>query len=111
MTNEYELAGPTREGLIWEKEDLLAPLRSGQLAAPHPMAPGTTDTQYYRGEVSGPAPEQVAWVREHRPDDPSLPDVAGQEPGTEPGTGTGMVTGTVTTGATAVATGASGHTR
>jgi len=75
MTTEYELAGPTREGLIWEKEDLLAPLRSGQLSAPHPMVPGTTDTEYYRGEVTGPAPEQVAWVRDHRPDDPSLPAV------------------------------------
>ena len=29
MTNEYELAGPTRAGMIWEKQDLLAPLRSG----------------------------------------------------------------------------------
>jgi len=80
MTNEYELAGPTREGLIWEKEDLLAPLRSGQLSAPHPMAPGTTDTEYYRGEVTGSAPEQVAWVREHRPDDPSLASVDTPQP-------------------------------
>jgi len=72
MTNEYELTGPTREGLIWEKEDLLAPLRDGMLAAPHPMVPGTEDTQYYRGEVTGPTPEQVAWVAEHRPDDPTL---------------------------------------
>jgi NADH-quinone oxidoreductase subunit I len=75
MTNEYELAGPTREGLIWEKEDLLAPLRSGMLAAPHPMVPGTADTQYYRNEISGPTEEQVEWVREHRPDDPSLETV------------------------------------
>lgn len=73
MTNEYELAGPTREGMIWEKEDLLAPLEQDMLAAPHPMVPGTTDTEYYRGEVSGPVAEQVAWVREHRPDDPTLP--------------------------------------
>jgi len=72
MTNEYEMAGPTREGLIWEKEDLLAPLQSGMLAAPHPMVPGTTDTEYYRGEITGPAQEQIDWVREHRPDDPSL---------------------------------------
>lgn len=72
MTNEYELTGPTRAGLIFEKEDLLAPLRDGMLAAPHPMVPGTEDTQYYRGEVTGPTPEQVAWVAEHRPDDPTL---------------------------------------
>jgi NADH-quinone oxidoreductase subunit I len=37
------------------------------------MVPGTSDTEYYRGEVSGPVAEQVDWVREHRPDDPTLP--------------------------------------
>lgn len=74
MTNEYELAGPTREGLIFEKEDLLAPLEAKMLAAPHPMVPGTTDADYYRGHVSGPVPEQELWVRAHRPDDPTLPE-------------------------------------
>ena len=77
MTNEYELAGPTRAGMIWEKQDLLAPLREGMLAAPHPMVEGTTDTEYYRGEISGPTDAQRAWVREHRPDDPTLPEGAG----------------------------------
>jgi NADH-quinone oxidoreductase subunit I len=72
MTNEFELAGPTREGLIFEKKDLLAPMGDGMLAAPHPMVAGTTDTEYYRGEVTGPTPEQTAWVAEHRPDDPTL---------------------------------------
>ncbi len=74
MTNEYELAGPTREGLIYEKQDLLAPMGANMLAGPHPMAPGTTDDSYYRGEVAGPAEEQFAWVREHRPEDPTLPE-------------------------------------
>ncbi|MFB9955083.1 NADH-quinone oxidoreductase subunit NuoI [Cellulomonas denverensis] len=73
MTNEFELAGPTREGLIFEKQDLLAPLADGMLAAPHPMVEGTTDTEYYRGEVTAPTPAQVEWVGEHRPEDPSLP--------------------------------------
>ncbi len=72
MTNDYELAGPTRAGMIYEKQDLLAPLAEGMLAAPHPMVEGTTDTEYYRGEVTAPAAEQVEWVREHRPDDPTL---------------------------------------
>ncbi len=72
MTNDYELAGPSRAGLIYEKHDLLGPMASGMLAAPHPMAPGTDDTSYYRGEVNAATPEQVEWVREHRPDDPSL---------------------------------------
>jgi NADH-quinone oxidoreductase subunit I len=71
------------------------------LAAPHPMVPGTEDTQYYRGEVTGPTPEQVAWVAEHRPDDPTLDAAraaAGQGTGaaTAPSAGTpATATGTV----------------
>ncbi|WP_245792451.1 NADH-quinone oxidoreductase subunit NuoI [Bowdeniella nasicola] len=76
MTNEYELAGPTREGLIYEKQDLLAPLEAGMLAAPHPMVADTTDTSYYRGEVTGPTQEQIDWVRANRPDDPTLANVS-----------------------------------
>ena len=41
MTNEYEIADDKREKLIWEKEDLLAPLRAGMLMPPHPMYPGS----------------------------------------------------------------------
>ncbi|ACQ81465.1 NADH-quinone oxidoreductase, chain I [Beutenbergia cavernae DSM 12333] len=73
MTNDFELAGPTREGLIFTKDELLAPLREGQLAAPHPMVAGTVDDDYYRGEVTGPTTDQVDWVAEQRPDDPTLP--------------------------------------
>lgn len=72
MTNEYELAGPSRSGLIYEKQDLLGPLGSGMLAAPHPMAPGTTAESYYRGEVAQATPDQVEWVAEHRPQDQTL---------------------------------------
>lgn len=72
MTNDFELAGPTREGLIYEKDDLLAPLEDGMLAAPHPMVPGTQDNDYYRGDVIGTVQAQVDWVKEHRPDEPSL---------------------------------------
>ncbi len=72
MTNEYELAGPSRAGLIYEKQDLLGPMMPGMLAAPHPMAPGTEDTSYYRGEVASATPEQVDWVAENRPEDETL---------------------------------------
>ncbi len=58
MTNEYELADETREKLIFEKADLLAPLRQGMLAPPHPMYPGMEDVNYYRGEVKGSHPSQ-----------------------------------------------------
>jgi NADH-quinone oxidoreductase subunit I len=58
MTNEYELANDKREKLIFEKEDLLAPLRQGMLAPPHPMYPGMTDTNYYNGDVKQAHPSQ-----------------------------------------------------
>ena len=83
MTNEYELAGPTREGLIFEKQDLLAPMGANMLAAPHPMVPGTTDTSYYQGVVTAPVAEQQAWVRAHRPDDKTLPENVGRESSAE----------------------------
>jgi NADH-quinone oxidoreductase subunit I len=72
MTNEYELTGPSRQGMIYEKHDLLGPMLPGMLGAPHPMVPGTDDTSYYRREVSAAVPQQVEWVREKRPDDPTL---------------------------------------
>jgi NADH-quinone oxidoreductase subunit I len=58
MTNEYELADNQRGKLIFEKEDLLAPLRQGMLPPPHPMYPGADDGSYYRGEVTGAHPSQ-----------------------------------------------------
>lgn len=52
MTNEYELADDDRGRLIFTKDQLLAPLREGMLAPPHPMAAGATDTDYYQGKVT-----------------------------------------------------------
>ncbi|MFC7406985.1 NADH-quinone oxidoreductase subunit NuoI [Georgenia alba] len=85
MTNEFELAGPTREGLIYEKQDLLAPMLEGMLAAPHPMVEGTDDDDYYRGDVTGPTEDQVEWVRAHRPDDATL--ATARTTAAEPSTG------------------------
>lgn len=72
MSNEFEIAGPTREGLIYEKQDILVPLEDGMLAPPHPMPAGASHLQYYRGEITGPTQSQIDWVREHRSDDPTL---------------------------------------
>ena len=82
MTNEYELTGPTRAGLIYEKTDLLGPMLPGMVAAPHPMVPGTTEKDYYRGAVTEAVPEQQAWVDARN----RVDDGAG-EAGTEVGTG------------------------
>ncbi|MPV50508.1 MULTISPECIES: NADH-quinone oxidoreductase subunit NuoI [unclassified Pseudactinotalea] len=76
MSNEFELAGQTRAEMIYTKDELLAPLRDGMLAAPHPMVEGTTDVDYYKGEVTGPTRSQVDWVREHRPHDETLDSAA-----------------------------------
>jgi NADH-quinone oxidoreductase subunit I len=48
MTNEYEIADDNRESLIWTKEELLAPLREGMEAPPHPMRLDDTEQDYYR---------------------------------------------------------------
>jgi NADH-quinone oxidoreductase subunit I len=53
MTNEFELADDSRESLIFEKQDLLAPLLPGMEPAPHDMPPGTTEKDYYRGNITG----------------------------------------------------------
>ena len=58
MTNEYELADDSRAKLIFEKEDLLAPLRQGTLMPPHPMYPDMDDSNYYKGDVKEAHPSQ-----------------------------------------------------
>ena len=59
MTNEYELADDSRAKLIYEKQDLLAPLLPGMVAPPHAMYPGTTERDYYANKVTGASPEQT----------------------------------------------------
>lgn len=58
MTHEYELADNQRGKLIFEKEDLLAPLRNGMVQPPHPMYPNTDHHSYYRGEIVASHPSQ-----------------------------------------------------
>jgi len=56
MTNEYELADRTRESLIYEKKDLLAPLLPGMTEPPHEMQLGSDERDYYLGLTSGSQP-------------------------------------------------------
>src|SRR6185437_11651382 len=65
MTNEYELADHSRAALIFEKDQLLAPLRAGMVGAPHPMVAGMEERDYYQGKVDAATPEQQQWVNEH----------------------------------------------
>jgi NADH-quinone oxidoreductase subunit I len=60
MTHEYELADRSREALIYEKKDLLAPMLPGMVPAPHSMVEGTTEKDYYDGLVTGATPAQMA---------------------------------------------------
>ena len=84
MTNEYELAGPTRAGLIYEKQDLLGPMLPGMVAAPHPMVPGTTEQDYYRGSVTEAVPEQQQWVEARAAERAAAERAAEREPETAP---------------------------
>ncbi len=72
MGNEYELADTSRARLIYEKQDLLAPLLPGMLPAPHPMPAGMDENDYYKGRVTGATPEQQEWAearkKAERPD-------------------------------------------
>ena len=53
MTNVYEMADDNRQDLILGKDKLLAPLQPGMTPAPHPMAPGASDEDYYLGRITG----------------------------------------------------------
>jgi hypothetical protein len=69
MTNEYELADDNRADLIYEKQDLLAPLLPGMEEPPHPMRLGDDEGDYYRGTFrspsSGSAPSSTPSSREN----------------------------------------------
>ncbi|GAB87463.1 NADH-quinone oxidoreductase subunit NuoI [Gordonia rubripertincta] len=74
MTNDYELADDNRADLIYEKDRLLAPLAPDVEPPPHAMAPGATEENYYRGEVTSdgrvvplPTPTVREGAREPRP--------------------------------------------
>jgi NADH-quinone oxidoreductase subunit I len=62
MTNFYELADDNRSKLIYEKSQLLAPIQEGMVSAPHPMAAGMRERDYYQGKVAKATPEQRAWA-------------------------------------------------
>jgi NADH-quinone oxidoreductase chain I len=72
MTNEYELADTSRQSLIYTKEQLLAGLTDGMVPPPHAMQPGTTEKDYYKGQVTRASDEQLAeYAREQAAGDES----------------------------------------
>ena len=62
MTNFYELADDNRADLIFTKDQLLAPLQEGMVAAPHPMVEGLEERDYYQGKVAAATDAQREWV-------------------------------------------------
>ena len=52
---------------IYEKDRLLAPLKPDMAAPPHALRPGTTQDDYYRGDITA-APEQPAPEQEPNPE-------------------------------------------
>jgi NADH-quinone oxidoreductase subunit I len=49
MTNHFELSEFTREEMIYEKHQLLAPLLPGMEAPPHPRRLGNSEKEYFLG--------------------------------------------------------------
>ena len=60
MTNEFELADNSRTKLIYEKEDLLAPILPGMAQPPHSMIDDYVAQDYYDGKVKAASAEQFA---------------------------------------------------
>ena len=58
MTTFFELSGPTRESMIFTKDQLLVPLSDQMEAPPHPMAAGSTTKDYYLGKITGPVAKE-----------------------------------------------------
>jgi NADH-quinone oxidoreductase subunit I len=70
MTTEYELSRPSREGLVFTKEMLLAPLRGGAKPPPHTDEEvAARGTNYYGGPQATPvlASAEAARLDEQRP--------------------------------------------
>ncbi len=62
MTNFYELADNDRGKLIFTKDQLLAPIQSGMLPPPFPMADGLEERDYYLGKVTTSTDDQRHYV-------------------------------------------------
>ena len=60
MTNEFELADDTREKLIYEKSDLLAPLLPGMEEPPHERRLGDDEQAYFLGLPATGVPDDRA---------------------------------------------------
>ena len=60
MTNEFELADDSRAKLIYEKQDLLAPLLPGMEAPPHDRRLGDDEQAYFLGLPATEAPAEWA---------------------------------------------------
>ena len=60
MTNDFELADDSREKLIYEKSDLLAPLLPGMEAPPHDRRLGPDEQTYFLGLPTTGQPDDRA---------------------------------------------------
>lgn len=67
MTNEYELADDNRADLIYEKNDLLAPLLPGMVEPPHEQMISPDHQDYYRGKTLPLFPVDAAEAAEKNP--------------------------------------------
>lgn len=87
MTNFYEMADHTRQDLIFEKHQLLAPMQEGMVPAPHPMVEGMEERDYYQGKVAKATPAQEEYAR-RRAAGGAVEETHGSAATPEPGVGT-----------------------
>nr|WP_142094053.1 NADH-quinone oxidoreductase subunit NuoI [Propioniferax innocua] len=59
MTHEFELADTTRAKMIYEKQDLLAPLLPGMEQPPHPRRLGDDEKDYFLGLPATGTPDTL----------------------------------------------------
>jgi NADH-quinone oxidoreductase subunit I len=57
MTNEFKLADESRADLIYEKQDLLAPLTVGMVEPPHQRLLASTEVEYFAGLPASGQPD------------------------------------------------------
>lgn len=73
MSNDYEIAGPTREDMIYESTRFSFPSLKVCSTRRIRWWRGRPTPDYYQAAITGPTQAQIDWVKENQPDDRRLP--------------------------------------
>jgi NADH-quinone oxidoreductase subunit I len=81
MTGEFKLADRSRASLIYEKDELLAPLAPGMTAPPHPRYLGADEIDYFTGLPDTGQPDRRVPSQRPPVDEPAARRTRGQRGG------------------------------